>query len=159
MWYGLPSDWLPLCATYLYEPSYFWGEGFLKLGFLKLYLILSYVPTLTGVRFNNKALYFGFSEMYSSYRPSIPEQLNLIGSRHVDPVQLYSCYIYIFKFQQIFKWNLLVLEKNVKNCDICIKLFSKIRMWSICLFVCIILTSLFSTCRLYRDRQKPDNGT
>ena len=27
------------------------------------------------------------------------------------------------------------------------------------LFVCIILTSLVSTYRLYRDRQKPANGT
>ena len=29
----------------------------------------------------------------------------------------------------------------------------------VCLLVWIILTSLFSTCRLYRDRQKPANGT
>ena len=27
------------------------------------------------------------------------------------------------------------------------------------LFVCMILTSLFSTCRLYEDRQKPADGT
>ena len=31
--------------------------------------------------------------------------------------------------------------------------------WRIAFFICVILTSLFITCRLYRDRQKPANGT
>ena len=53
----MPSDWLPLCATYLYEPSYFWGEGFLQLVAYTLYLKKKKQLTAICKKFRNNYLW------------------------------------------------------------------------------------------------------
>ena len=80
-------------------------------------------------------------------------------SKHPEQHQIIDTFQFILTFRSVFYnrvCSCLLLDylTSLHQCD-----YDTIFLVDIFCIICIILTFLFSSCRLYRDRQKPPNKT